>query len=82
MQEESIVLAEQNLLHHVETFDDVEQVHNVQIPAELLNTSVQIKVVLGSLRLFQARAFSTCEASQVVRYGQTGVITELSLVED
>ena len=82
MQEETIILAEQHLLHYVEAFDDVQQVDNVEVSAQLLYALVQVKVFLARLAILQARALAIAAASEAVQDCQTGIVCESPLIKN
>ena len=82
MQEETIVLAKQHLLHYMKAFHDVQQIDNIEISAQLLHALVQVLVFLARLAILQARAPAIEAASEAVQECQAGVVCESSLVQN
>ena len=44
LEEELIILREQNLLYYAKTFDDLEEINDIKISLQLLNSLVQVEV--------------------------------------
>ena len=82
MQEKAFVLVKQDLFHDVEAFDNVKQVDNVQVPAQLLYPTVQIKVCLGSFVVLQTASFAAREAPEVVGQRQAEIVAQSPLIHD
>ena len=66
----------------MEAFNNVKQVDNVQIPAELLYPTVQIKVRLGSFVVLQTASPAAREAPEVVGQRQAEIVAQSPLVHD